>query len=161
MYMSWLKAAFLTSLVSAFFAAPALEAMAAEWGRGQQCRRGDRIEIQDLNVSPDPLLEGQRIRSWKVRLRFDSKRECDTDVVIREGRNVVAHERNFKLRPGVNEIDLRPAGDFRFGGREHCFNVQVDLEGTRSQIDAKRRFCAHQRTVWSMREPDERGGFRR
>lgn len=159
--MSWLKALFLTSLMSAFFMTPALEAMAAEWAKRQDCRRGDRIQIQDLDVSPDPLIEGQRIRSWKVRLRFDGKRECDTEVLVREGRNVVGHERSFRLRPGTNEVDVRPSGNFRFGGREHCFNVQVDLEGSRQDVDASRRFCAVQRTVWSMREPDERGGFKR
>lgn len=157
--MAWLKAAFLTSFLSAFIAVPVHDAGAGEGGR--HCRRGDRISIQDLSVSPDPIIEGQRIRSWKVRLHFEGKRECDTDVRIRESGTVIGVERNFRLRPGVNEIDLRPSGDFRFRGREHCFNVQVDLEGSPNQIDAKRRFCAHQRTVWSMREPDERGGFRR
>jgi hypothetical protein len=159
--MDWIKAAFLTSLLSTMLVAPAPEAMAADRGRGQDCRRGDRIQIQDLDVSPDPLIEGQRVRSWKIRLRFDGKRECETDVLIREGNNIVGHERNFRLRPGVNEIDLRPAGDFRFRGREQCFNVQVDLDGSRHQVDADRRFCARQRTVWSMREPDDRGGFKR
>ncbi|HSK28726.1 MAG TPA: hypothetical protein VLA17_02075 [Candidatus Limnocylindria bacterium] len=159
--MVWVKAAFLTSLLSTLLLAPAVDATAADWGRRNDCRRGDRIQIQDLDISPDPAVEGQRIRSWKVRLRFDGKRECDTDVLIREGNNIVGHERNFQLRPGINEIDLRPAGDFRFRGREHCFNVQVDLDGSRQQIDADRRFCARQRTMWTMRESDDRGGLKR
>jgi hypothetical protein len=159
--MAWIKAAFLASFLSALLWTPHPGASAADRGRGSSCQRGDRVQIEDLDVSPDPVIEGQRIRVWKVRLRSDGKRDCETDIYIREGNNVVAHERNFTLRPGTNEIELRPAGDFRFRGREHCFNVQVDVEGSRRQFDADRRFCARQRTIWSMREPDDRGGFKR
>jgi hypothetical protein len=108
-------------------------------------------------MSPDPVTEGQRVRAWKVRIQFDGRRECETDVLIREGNNVVGHTRNYKLRPGVNEIEV-PAGEsFRLRSRELCLNVQVDLDGSRQQIDADRRFCARQRTMWSMREGDDRG----
>ena len=56
------------------------------------------------------------------------------------------------MRPGVNAIEI-PANDgFRLRGRENCFNVQVDLEGSRQPVDADRRFCARQRTTWSMSE---------
>ena len=65
------------------------------------------------------------------------------------------------MRPGVNEIEMPARDQFRFRGREHCFNVQVDLEGSRQQIDADRRFCATQRTMWSMREPEDRGRLQR
>jgi hypothetical protein len=65
------------------------------------------------------------------------------------------------MHSGVNEIEIPARDNFRFRGREHCFNVQVDLDGTRQQIDADRRFCATQRTMWTMREPDDRSRFRR
>ena len=101
-------------------------------------------------------VEGHRIRVWKVRLRFDGQRECETDIVIREGSNVTGNIRNYRLRPGVNAIEI-PANDgFRLRGREHCFNVQVDLYGSRQPVDADRRFCASQKTMWSMRESDYR-----
>ena len=133
---------------------------AAESGHGKNdCRRGDRIRIQDLDMSPDPLVEGRLVRNWKLRLNFEGRRECETDVAIREGNKVIGQVRHFRMRPGVNEIEIPPAEAFRFRGRETCFNVQVDLEGSRQQIDADRRFCATQRTVWSLREPDERARF--
>ena len=159
--MTGIKAALLSGLLSTFMMNLIPEAKAADFGRGGSCRRGDRLNIQDLDMSPDPVIEGQRIRAWKVRIRFDSRRECDTDIFIREGNNIVGHARDFKLRPGVNEIEIPAADTFRFRGREHCFNVQVDLEGSRQQIDADRRFCATQRTMWSMREPEDRGRFPR
>ncbi len=159
--MAWIKAAFLTALLSTLAMNLTPEVTAADRGRGNSCRRGDRLNIQDLDMSPDPVIEGQRIRAWKVRINFAGQRECDTDVFIREGNNTVGQARTFKLRPGVNEIDIPAADSFRFRGRELCFNVQVDLEGSRQQIDADRRFCATQKTVWSMREPGDRGNLKR
>ena len=154
--MIWRKTVFLVGFISALILNGIVDVTAADFGRGNSCRRGDRLSIQDLDMSPDPVLEGQRVRTWKVRIRFDGKRECDTDIFIREGNNLVGTARNYKLRPGVNEIEIPASDGFRLRGREHCFNVQVDLEGSRQQIDADRKFCAAQRTVWSMREPDNR-----
>jgi hypothetical protein len=156
--MRWIKAALLTGLLSAPFANVATEVMAADYGKGNACRRADRLQIEDLDMTPDPMIEGQRIRSFKVRLRFDGKRECETSVSIREGSETVGVERRFNLRPGVNEIELKPAEAYRFRGREHCFNVLVDLEGSRREVDTARRFCAQQRPVpaWTMREPGDR-----
>jgi hypothetical protein len=128
----------------------------ADYGRFG-CRRGDRIQIQDLDLAPDPIMEGQRIRAWKVRIRFDGSRECETEIEVREGGDVVARARRIHLRPGVNEIEVPPVESYRLHGREHCFNVIADLEGTRSEVDANRRFCARQRMSWSLREPGDRG----
>ena len=153
--MSWLKASFSMGLLTALFATLAPQVMAADYGRGG-CRRGDRLQIQDLDMSPDPMIEGQRIRSWKVRVQFDGNRECETEISIREAGDIVAQARRINLRPGMNEIELRPVENYRFRGREHCFNVQVDLEGSRKEVDAARRFCAQQTSAWSMREPGDR-----
>jgi hypothetical protein len=138
------------------------EAFAAS--RGDSCRRGDRISIVDLDMSPDPIAEGQRVRSWRVRLRLDSRNECDTTVEIREtgGNDVVAREREYRLRPGMNEIDMQPSERYRFEGKERCYTVIVDVEGGRRSADADRRFCARNRATWSLREPTEWGreGYR-
>ena len=154
--MKWIKAALLAGLLSAPFVSPVREAAAADYGRGNACRRSERLQIQDLDMSPDPMVEGQRMRSWKVRVQFDGNRDCETEITIREGGEIVAYTRRIYLRPGINEIDLRPSDNYRFRGREHCFRVEVDLEGSRREIDAARRFCAQQRAAWSMREPGDR-----
>lgn len=150
--MSWIKAALLAGFLSHLLIDAAPEALAKD----RNCRRGDRVQIQDLDMTPDPVIDGQRIRAWKARVRFDGRRDCNTDIYIREGNNVVGHARDYKLRSGVNEIEIPARDNFRFRGREICFNVQVDLDGSRQQIDADRRFCATQRTMWSMRESDDR-----
>lgn len=157
--MDWIKAAFLTGLLSSLMVNYTPDSMAADWGRGARgCRvAGDRIGIQDLDMSPDPVIEGQRIRAWKIRINFNTRRDCETDILVREGNNIVGHLRDYKLQPGVNEIEVPAVESYRYSGREHCFNVQVDLDGSRQQIDATRRFCARQRTMWTMREPEDRG----
>jgi hypothetical protein len=153
--MDWMKAALLTGLFNIFMMHMAIDANAAE--RGNSCRRNDRLQIEDLDVSPDPIIEGSRIRGWKVRLRFDGNRNCETDIAIREGGDIVAQVRNVNLRPGVNEIDLRPSENYRMRGREHCFKVEVDLDGSKREVDASKRFCAQQRPAWSLREAGDRG----
>jgi hypothetical protein len=154
------KSTILTGLLAVFLISLASEAIGAERGRGL-CRRGDRIRILDLDMSPDPIVQGQRIRSWKVRIRLEGRRDCETEIEIRDGNEVVAQERDYKLRPGINEVTIRPEERYRFHGREHCFNVVVDLEGTRRRADADRQFCARQKPAWSMGERGDRErGFR-
>ena len=154
--MDWVKPALAAGLLNIFLMNMAPELSAAESGRGNACRRGDHLQIQDLDVSPDPIVEGTRIRSWKVRLRFDGNRECETEIAIREGGDVVTQPRRVMIKPGVNEIDLRPSENYRFRGREHCFNVQIDLERSKRDVDAAKRFCAQQKPAWSMREQSDR-----
>lgn len=162
--MAWLKAMLLIGLFSAFLIDLAPEAWAADdrgdWRRNG-CRRGDRIAIQDLDVSPDPLIEGQRIRAWKVRVKLDGNRECNTEIEVREGGETVGRVRRTTLRPGITEVNVEPTERYRFHGREHCFNVVVDLDGTRREVDAARKFCAQQKASWSMRERADVPGSKR
>jgi hypothetical protein len=156
------QATFLFVALAAMVIGDAGNVRGADRDRGRnECRNGDRIRIHDLDVSPDPLIEGQRIRGWKVRLRLEGSRECETEVTVREGNDRAGQARRVVLRPGVNEIDIPPAEGYRFHGREHCFDVIVDLEGSRRRVDADRRFCAQQKAAWSLREPGDRGRFER
>ena len=153
--MSFLKIGFLAVLMGFSVLTSSWDAESAEHGRNA-CRRGDRVRIQDLDVSPDPLVEGERIKGWRVRIRLDGERQCETEIEIREGDEVVARESNYTLRPGINEIQIRPLERYRFHRSEHCFEVVVDMDGTRRKVDAERRFCAHQAAAWSMRERGDR-----
>jgi hypothetical protein len=96
-----------------------------------------------------------------VQLFLEGNRECETEIMIREGNDLVGQGRRIMLRPGINEIDIPPAEGYRFRGREHCFDVLADVEGTRRRVEAARRFCALQRPSWSLREPGDRGRFER
>src|SRR5690349_21956279 len=87
-------------ILSSFVVKFAPDATAAEPGRGKNdCRRGERIRIQDLDMSPDPIFEGRFVRAWKLRLNFEGRRDCDTDILIRDGSNVIGKVRHFRLCP--------------------------------------------------------------
>ena len=136
-------------------AAAALQScVVAEPGRLVACGGDHRLQVVDLDVSPDPLAEGQRINRWFVRLRADASGECRTTIRVRdESGDVVAAERVWSLRPGINEIELTPLERYRFSRNEHCFLVIADIAGTGRPVDAARRFCARQIAGrrWSMR----------
>jgi len=149
--MRWFKSVLITGILGLLLAGLAHDASAAD-SRRNACRRGDRFVVEDLDVVPDPLLEGQRIRGWKIRVRSEAPRPCETEIEIREGNEVVAGQRDYTLRPGVNEIEMPGYERYRFHRGEHCFTVLVDLEGTRRSADTARRFCARQRNAWSLRE---------
>jgi hypothetical protein len=159
--MRWFQSTLATALFGLLLMGVVSDAGAGEWrDRGSSCRRGDRFVIEDLDVTPDPLIEGQRIRGWKVRVRSEASRPCETEIEVREGNEVVAGPRRYTLRPGVSEIEMPMSERYRFHRGEHCFTVIVDLEGTRRQADADRRFCARQRPAWSLREWGDRPGGR-
>jgi hypothetical protein len=118
------------------------------------CGGGHRLQVLDLDMSPDPIAEGQRINRWLVRLRADASGECRTLVRIREvSGEEVGRERVFRLRPGINEIEVENNERYRFSRSEHCFQVIADIAGTPKPVDAARRFCARQigGRRWSMR----------
>jgi hypothetical protein len=56
----------------------------------------------------------------------------------------VGRERVFRLRPGINEIEVENNERYRFSRSEHCFQVIADIAGTPKPVDAARRFCARQ-----------------
>jgi len=144
----WLSAWF----VLALFCFNALsEATAAQSGSGR-CHRGDRVSIADLDMTPDPVVRGERIRMWKVKLDFEGRQDCEMALEIRDRENrVVARNDNVQLRRGYNEVNIRPDEKYAFNAGEHCLRVSVNLEGTRTDTDAKRQFCARQKPAWSMK----------
>jgi len=117
------------------------------------CGGSHRLRVVDLDMSPDPIAEGQRINRWLVRLRADASGECRTVIRIRDASgDEVGRERVFRLRPGNNEIEIENNDRYRFSRSEHCFQVIADIAGTPKPIDAARRFCAKQTEGrrWSM-----------
>jgi len=119
------------------------------------CGRDHRLYIMDLDMSPDPVGQGDRIRGWRVRLRADASGECQTTLRIRERRDgdLVGQARVYRLKPGMNEIDFDPVEPYRFSRSEHCFEVIADIAGTGRAVDAARTFCARERPGrrWSLR----------
>ena len=119
------------------------------------CGREHRLQVVDLDMSPDPINQGERIRGWRVRLRADASGECQTTLRIRERRDgdLVGLARVHRLRPGFNQIDFDAAERYRFSRNEHCFEVIADIAGTGRAVDAARTFCARQTAGrrWTLR----------
>jgi hypothetical protein len=119
------------------------------------CGGGHRLQGVDLNMSPEPVAEGQRINRWMVRLRADGTGECRTTVRIREdaGDDLVGQDVVYRLRPGINDIVIEPNERYHFTRKEHCFVVVADIAGTPRRVDASRRFCADQTggRRWTMK----------
>jgi hypothetical protein len=136
-------------------AAAALQScVTAERDRITACGGGHLLQVVDLNLSPDPLAERQRIARWFVRLRADATGECGTVIRIRDASgDLVGQERAWRLRPGINDIEIVPLERYHLSRNEHCFQVTADIAGTARPVDAARRFCARQIAGrrWSMR----------
>ena len=119
------------------------------------CGREHRLYVADLDMSPDPIAQGERVRAWRVRLRADASGECETTLRIRERSDgdLVGRARLYSLRPGWNDINFEPLESYRFHRREHCFDVIADIAGTGRNVDAARTFCARQISGnrWSLR----------
>lgn len=118
------------------------------------CGGDRRLQIVDLDMSPDPIAQGQPINRWLVRLRSEGSGDCRTVIRIRDGDGEeVGREVRRRLRPGINEIEVEPFERYRFSRGEHCFQVIADIAGNWRPVDAARRFCAREMggRRWTMR----------
>ncbi len=114
--------------------------------------RGGRpgvLSISELEMSPDPVREGQRVR-FSLTLVNRTTITGRGNVAIKDRDEVVTEARGVLIRPGNNRIDFPETG-YRFSRREQCFSVDVDIMGTRRPVDFARDFCA-QRTAagWTL-----------
>ena len=109
------------------------------------------LRVLDLDMSPDPAHEGQRIR-FRLTIGNASPHSGRVNLFIRDRDEVVAAANDILLRPGQNQIEFPHTG-YRFRHQEHCFLVEVDIERTRSPIDAARKFCARRtHGGWTLAE---------
>jgi hypothetical protein len=115
-------------------------------GGWASCGKSAKLQLVDLDMSPDPVTEGGRVKSFRVSLRSDGPTDCETQVQIREtlGTNSIGTNSKSRLRRGVNRINVEPESSYQFSRQEHCFVVVADIEGNWWPVDAVRRFCARQ-----------------
>jgi hypothetical protein len=118
------------------------------------CGKQAKMRIVDLDISPDPIGEGQQIRSWRVVVQADTDGECATTLQVQErpGNITVGTKRVYYFRPGSNEVTVQPDTRYRFSQARHCFVVIADIEETPRAIDATGNFCAQREgNNWTMR----------
>jgi len=118
-------------------------AQAAE-RQGVVCGKEHNMRVTDLDMSPDPIEKGKRVKMWRVTLEVDGTGECETAIEVRQkpNRELVARTTRAKLKPGRNEIRLEPDAKYAFREKEHCLEVQVRIEKTEKRIDEREGFCA-------------------
>jgi hypothetical protein len=107
------------------------------------------LRVTDLTMSPDPALQGQRIK-FSMSIVNDSSHSRRVSIAIRDGDELVSEVSDIRVRPGTNRIKF-PYSGYRFSRQDHCFVVLVDIERSSRPVDLARRFCA-QRTYrgWTL-----------
>jgi len=63
------------------------------------CGGNHRLRVTALDMSPDPLSSGQRIGSFRVKLRADGSGECTTTIRIDDRDRTVASRTAYRLHP--------------------------------------------------------------
>ena len=119
------------------------------------CGQEQKLEVVSIAIYPDPLPESRRIDEWRVRIRSDAPKECQTTVRLVEtgASNPITQEKLLVFSPGMNDISLNLAESYRLSGTEQCFAAVTDSDGSKRPVDSPRKWCA--RLVdgrwWSMR----------
>lgn len=98
------------------------------------------LRITDLDMNPDPILSGER-PSFSVTVFNGSGVSGYVRLLILDRDELIAEAVGVYIRPGHNRVSF-PRSTYRFHRSDHCFTVEVDIEGTRHPVDLARRFCA-------------------
>lgn len=141
-----MKKRWMIFLVGCLFMFPALahaqldKLMEGLLGGKEQSIRSENLKVLQLEFSPDPVREGQRL-VFRATISNSSRYSGRVTIAIRDRDQLMSEVTNAVLRPGNNQVDF-PETSYRFSGSDHCFTVEADIERTRTPIDAERQFCA-------------------
>jgi hypothetical protein len=109
------------------------------------------LRVLDLDISPDPVREGERVR-FRLTIYNQSPQGGRATFAIKDRNEIVIEAHDVLIRPGQNRIEF-PWTGYRFSRSEHCFLVEVDLDRTRRPVDAAKAFCAWKtQGGWTMSE---------
>lgn len=117
--------------------------------RGGPRIRPNDLKVLHLEVSPDPVREGQRI-SFRVIIANDSGHSGRISLTIKDRDDIISEVREISIYSGENRIDF-PETYYRFSRSDHCFTVEADIERSRQTIDVAKEFCLQRiRSGWTM-----------
>jgi hypothetical protein len=118
------------------------------FGREERIRP-ENLKVLQLEISPDPVREGQRV-GFRATISNDSRHSTNVTLVVKDRDEVIIEVRDVSLRPGNNQVDF-PASAYRFSRSDPCFTLDVDIERTRSPIDVAQQFCAKRTSAgWTL-----------
>lgn len=98
------------------------------------------LRVLQLEVSPDPVREGQRM-SFRVVIGNRSGYSGRVTFTLKDRDDIISEARDVPVYPGESRIDF-PQTNYRFSRSDHCFTVEADIERNRQPIDLAREFCA-------------------
>ena len=118
-------------------------------GGKEEIIRSEDLKVLQLEFSPDPVREGQRL-IFRTTISNNSRYSNRATITLRDRDQIIREVTNIVLRPGDNQITF-PETNYRFSGSDHCFIIEADIERTRMPIDAERQFCAKKTYVgWTL-----------
>ncbi|MBA4416911.1 MAG: hypothetical protein C0392_03215 [Syntrophus sp. (in: bacteria)] len=118
-------------------------------GGKEQGIRSEDLKIHQIELSPDPVREGQRL-AFQVIISNSSRFSGKVTIAIKDRDQIISEVTNAVLRPGENQVAFPETG-YRFSGSDHCFTVEANIGRTRRLIDAERQFCAKRSgSAWTM-----------
>jgi len=147
-------------LIGCLFVVPSLAQAQADklldrlLGREESRIRPEDLRVLQLEISPDPVRQGQRV-VFQVTVANSSRHSGRVTLAIKD-KNEIISEGDVTLRPGDNQVNF-PESSYRFSRSDHCFTVEADIERTRSPIDASREFCAKRtNSGWTLSDKRSR-----
>jgi hypothetical protein len=142
-------------LIGCLFVVPSLAQAQADkllerfFGREESRIRPEDLRVLQLEISPDPVRQGQRV-VFRVTISNGSRYSGRVTLAIKDKDEIISEVRDTPLRPGDNQVNF-PESSYRFSRSDHCFTVEADIERTRSPIDTSREFCAKRTNLgWTL-----------
>jgi hypothetical protein len=113
------------------------------------CAPPHQMKILDLDMFPDPLHEGQAVKTFTVTVRSDRNGECQTAFEVRDdGNDVAGRSLQFRLLSGTHQYKIPAMSGYRFQRRDHCFKVVAMIANTHwVPIDGEKVECARMRPI--------------
>ena len=120
----------------------------------RECLEVHRLRILDLDMDPDPVRPGQAIAAWRITLRSHYEDDCATLLTVYDRDELAGRSHRLRIQPGTGVYTIAAVPEYRFQRQDTCFNVQANVGGSRTPIEAQRTFCVHSRSgrFWSLRE---------
>ena len=119
------------------------------FGREESRIRPEDLRVLQLEISPDPVRQGQRV-AFRVTLSNGSRHSARVTLAIKDKDETISEVRDALLRPGDNQVNF-PESSYRFSRSDQCFTVEADIDRTWSRIDTSMEFCAKRTNLgWSL-----------
>jgi len=110
--------------------------------------RPEALKILELEMSPDPVREGQWI-TFSLTLSNRTSHVGRANIVIKDRDEWVARLDNVWVEPGITEYPF-PYNGYILQRFDHCFTVVMEVEGKPYNVETSRELCAKP-LGWTMR----------